>query len=186
MLKKLISIANKLDQKGFYQEADLLTKMASIMVSRSNLFKALKNNDVEAARKALVGMSGDDLGLTHGEFRDLTSAIMDKPMAGISGIDRKMDFARYLLDIEENISHPKPLPKKDEYFKSYKELGQKPKIGDAVVPVSNRKSDIKEDSSFIGIIQKIDPAGPGTVEIARNGGLDIDEYYIQDWGPYDQ
>jgi hypothetical protein len=42
---------------------------------KNSLFKALKANDAKAAKQALTGMSGNDLGLTHQEFGNLTQAI---------------------------------------------------------------------------------------------------------------
>jgi len=57
MLHKLTKIANQLDRKGFYKEAstiDLLLKRAAIGTYTSNLIKALKDIDMEAARQTIV------------------------------------------------------------------------------------------------------------------------------------
>jgi len=57
MFKKLAKVANQLDQKGLYEEAsqiDLMIKIANPTVIKSNLIKALQDDDAEAAAQAIT------------------------------------------------------------------------------------------------------------------------------------
>jgi len=108
MLKKLTALANKLDQKGLYREADILDTIVRTAGNKNSLIRALKNDDAQTAHKALTGMSGDDLGLTHQEFGWLTNGIdfanehlNDKPYE--DSVKKRMDKARELLGIGKNV-----------------------------------------------------------------------------------
>jgi len=105
----LSDLANKLDKSGLYQEADILDTILIKEASKNSLIRALKDDNVLAARKALVGMSGEDLGLTSKEFTELTNAIQmgdkelmdpnrpkDKPLIN-------MDKAREILGVGKNV-----------------------------------------------------------------------------------
>jgi len=104
----LSDLADRLDKLGLYKEANILDAIIIKEASRNSLIKALKDDDVLSARKALVGLSGDDLGLTYSEFVDLTNAIQmgdkelmdpnrpkDKPLIN-------MDRARKILGVGKN------------------------------------------------------------------------------------
>jgi hypothetical protein len=77
-----------------------------IQEDKNALVTALKNNDVDAAKKALTGISGDDIGLTSKDFRTLFNLIN-------FGADSKgdentrnaaLDDARRLLGVGKNTS----------------------------------------------------------------------------------
>lgn len=76
--------------------------------AKSALIKALKDDDPVAAKKALndlVSAQGyasspaQELGLNDKDFSQLSAAISDQPIPGISGTDRKMDYAREILGV---------------------------------------------------------------------------------------
>ncbi len=79
---------------------------------KNSLFKALKNDDARAAKAALTGLSGNDLGLTHAEFNDLAKAIggtspgsfMGHPLAGMPTLDK----ARQILGVGKNTTITPP------------------------------------------------------------------------------
>ena len=50
-------------------------KQRMIEEDKNSLIRALKADDSKAAKQALTGMSGEDLGLTHEEFGELTSEV---------------------------------------------------------------------------------------------------------------
>lgn len=67
---------------------------------KNSLIKALKQDDAKAAKQALTGMSGEDLGLGHKEFGDLTNEI-DFAARQKPGYDAiAMDAAREILKIQ--------------------------------------------------------------------------------------
>ena len=70
---------------------------------KNNLIRALKADDAKAAKQALTGMSGPDLGLGHEDFRTLTGVINSAISTKTPGEPRKnMDVARQLLGVGEN------------------------------------------------------------------------------------
>lgn len=105
MLYKLISLANKLDKLGLYKEADLLDTILRKEADKNSLIRALKKDDTVAAKQALVGLSGEDLGLTHKEFQRLTNMIFDAQEYTYD--TRPMEEARLLLGIGKDIKTDK-------------------------------------------------------------------------------
>lgn len=90
----LISLANKLDSKGLYSEASIIDLMITKEASKSDLFKALKEDEPEKAYDAMTGLSGPDLGLDHKQFSELTSAIHQMDL----------DHARKMLGVSKNVN----------------------------------------------------------------------------------
>lgn len=72
----LVKIANSLDAKGLHKEADTIDQILKT-ATRNALFAAIKSGDAAAAKSALVGMSGEDFGMTHHEFRNLAQMILE-------------------------------------------------------------------------------------------------------------
>lgn len=84
MLDKLTKIAGELDQKGFYALADQCDGILKMALTHSHITRALKEDDHEAALKALStfvsripygSTPGQELGLTDEEFRNFALAI---------------------------------------------------------------------------------------------------------------
>lgn len=70
---------------------------------KNSLIRALKQDDAKAAKQALTGMSGEDLGLSHKEFGQLTKNVYgaDKFDRGESGdIHPSLEKARQVLKIQ--------------------------------------------------------------------------------------
>lgn len=66
-------------------------KQRMIEEDKNSLIKALKNDDAQAAKQALTGMSGEDLGLTHDQFRNLAQ---DLDFAAHYGKTKGFDLER--------------------------------------------------------------------------------------------
>lgn len=102
MIKRLLKLANILDKKGFYEEANCLDKIASSMAARSALTKALKEDDNPAVLRAIDSLirsvpagstPQQELGISDDKFRELTDAIQS--------VD--FDKARSILGVGKNV-----------------------------------------------------------------------------------
>ena len=102
MIERLLKLANILDEKGFYDEADCLDKIASSMAARSALTKALKEDDSPAVLRAIDSLvrsvphgstPQQELGISDNEFRELTDAIQSSDF----------DKARSILGVGKNV-----------------------------------------------------------------------------------
>src|SRR5574337_903979 len=107
MIDSLIKLANELDKRGYQKEADQIDGLIKKNAGRHELFRALKNNDVDGAVKSLVGMNNEDLGLTSDEFRELTKDLSNAKLKQNEGDpeirDNFMDQARDVLGIEKPV-----------------------------------------------------------------------------------
>lgn len=104
-IQSLIRIANHLDQNGFYAEADIIDSIiviAANIAAKNTFIKALKDNDLEAAYNAIVGLSGEDFGMTHDEFRKMTSKLSAINRGGVWP-DDVMDDIRKMLGVSKNV-----------------------------------------------------------------------------------
>lgn len=72
---------------------------------KNSLIRALKADDPKAAKQALTGMNGEDLGLTHQEFNQLAKEIADAnkniPVDGMSAAG--MNIARKILGVGKDV-----------------------------------------------------------------------------------
>lgn len=166
MLYRFISIANKLDQRGLYIEADLLTKIASIMVSKNNLIKTLKNDDTEAAMKAFNEFiatipsytnPAEELGLTPSNFNYFLQKLKRKDLWA----------ARKILGIGENTQ---PVPKPQNNKLSAEEV-------DAIKRFINQHS-INDTRLFNDLTKKYGKGTFGTAARLLNDILDIGDKEI--------
>jgi len=68
---------------------------------KNSLIRALKADDPKAAKQALTGMSGDDLGLSHEDFKKLTSLLGDiKDLQQFDGMPGgRIEAARRMLGV---------------------------------------------------------------------------------------
>lgn len=76
--KALIDIANKLDKKGYYNEANQIDEVIYKMTSITHLnafIRAVKNNDRGAARLLLSRVTPEDLRITDDDFRKIMKEI---------------------------------------------------------------------------------------------------------------
>ena len=65
---------------------------------KNSLIRALKQDDAKAAKQALTGMSGEDLGLTHQEFGEITQ-IISSPLKAMGQTIYDLDRVRQILKI---------------------------------------------------------------------------------------
>lgn len=104
MLNKLLKLANYLDENGFAKEADQVDALIKVVAGRHELFRALKNDDAEGAKKAMTGMSNEDLGLGSLEYKRLFNALnnaTDNTDFDSAERERWMGVARKYLGIEK-------------------------------------------------------------------------------------
>lgn len=109
MFTKLVKIANELDQRGLYAEADALDSIIKTAVSQSTLIRSLKNDDQESTMRALTEFISSlpshtspdkELGMTRQKFQEFADSIkggdLDKAreLYGV-GKDVKLDPSMY-------------------------------------------------------------------------------------------
>lgn len=85
----LIDLANKLDKRGAYNEADeldaLVKKMASL--AHYNAFvRALKQDDLDTAKNLMSHLSPSDLGLIANDYKDLMIFLKNKDLDRARGL----------------------------------------------------------------------------------------------------
>lgn len=106
MLDKLIKLANELDQRGYTKEASRVDVLIKKNAGRHELFRALKNDDIEGAINSLSRMNNEDLGITTQEFKFLTKDLMDaKSYEAHDPAEsaNSMEKARQILGIEKPV-----------------------------------------------------------------------------------
>lgn len=104
MFDKLLKLANYLDENGLEKEADQVDALIKVIAGRHELYRALKNDDAEGAKKAMTGMSNEDLGLTSLEFNRLIKDLVmasDHTDFDTAERERWMEVARSRLGIKK-------------------------------------------------------------------------------------
>jgi hypothetical protein len=104
MLENLIKLADELDKRGYTKEVAKIDALIKKDAGRHELFRALKNDDLDGAIKGLLGMNNEDLGITTQEFKFLTQDLMNAKSNEAHDPDEcayYMDAARKRVGIEK-------------------------------------------------------------------------------------